>query len=73
MKIEGSKVRSERRRERELPHLQHKGVSAKCVPEEQLLGFFFFFLLLSFAIIARLTGPDGITSLPKTHQRESIS
>lgn len=34
---------------------------------------FFFSSLLSFAIVARLTGPDGITSLPKTHQRESIS
>lgn len=51
MKIEGGKVRSERRgRERELSHLQHKGASVKRVPEEQLLGFFFFFLLQSLLV-----------------------
>lgn len=73
MKIDGSKVRSRKSRgESELAHLQHKGASAKLVLEKQLF-FFFFFLLLPFAIIACLTGPDGITSLPKTHQRESIS
>lgn len=33
-------------------HLQHRGASAKCVPEEQLLFFFFFFFFLLQSLLA---------------------